>query len=64
VDFDADYAMLNKIFATPSAKTSLCGCRRAAFTRLTNAFSKKFENHCHALVLYLVFYNSAASTRR
>ena len=22
-----------------------------------NAFSKKFENHCHALALYFVFYN-------
>ena len=27
------------------------------FTRLTNAFSKKLENHCHALVLYFVWYN-------
>jgi len=31
------------------------GMRR--FTRLTNAFSKKFENHCHALALYFMFYN-------
>ncbi|MGH6735098.1 MAG: IS1 family transposase [Methyloceanibacter sp.] len=27
------------------------------FTRLTNAFSKKFENHCHALAIYFVWYN-------
>ena len=27
------------------------------FTRLTNAFSKKFENHVHALALYFMFYN-------
>lgn len=27
------------------------------FTRLTNAFSKKIDNHIHALSLYFVFYN-------
>jgi IS1 family transposase len=27
------------------------------FTRLTNAFSKKLENHYHALSLYFAFYN-------
>ena len=27
------------------------------FTRLTNAFSKKLENHLHAIALYFVFYN-------
>ncbi|AQR73431.1 IS1 transposase [Sphingomonas sp. LM7] len=31
------------------------GMRR--FTRLTNAFSKKLENHIHALALYFAFYN-------
>ncbi len=27
------------------------------FTRLTNGFSKKIDNHIHALALYFVFYN-------
>jgi IS1 family transposase len=31
------------------------GCRR--FTRLTNGFSKKLENHCAAVSLYTMHYN-------
>jgi len=31
------------------------GMRR--FTRLTNAFSKKFENHCHMVAIYFAYYN-------
>jgi hypothetical protein len=27
------------------------------FTRLTNGFSKKFENHCHMVALYTFWYN-------
>jgi len=26
-------------------------------TRLTNAFSKKVENHAHAMVLHFLYYN-------
>ena len=29
------------------------------FTRLTNAHSKKFKNHCHMVALYTVWYNFA-----
>lgn len=29
------------------------------FTRLTNAFSKKIENHCCAIALHFVYYNFA-----
>ena len=27
------------------------------FTRLTNGFSKKIENHCHAIALHFMYYN-------
>jgi hypothetical protein len=33
------------------------GMRR--FTRLTDAFSKKIENHGHSLALYFLYYNFA-----
>jgi IS1 family transposase len=91
VDFEADYAMLNKIFASDYAgpgrysppkcigaiKNPITGNPDPAlintsfaerqnltmrmamrrFTRLTNAFSKKFDNHCHSLALYFFWYN-------
>jgi hypothetical protein len=34
------------------------------FTRLTNAFSKKFENHAHMVAIYTVWCNWSAFTRR
>ena len=34
------------------------------FTRLTNAFSKKIDNHIHALSLYFVWFNFCRRTRR
>lgn len=37
--------------------TMRMGCRR--FTRLTNAFSKKVENHEHAVALHMMHYNYA-----
>ena len=33
--------------------------RDPCFTRLTNAFSKKVENHAAAVALYFMFYNFA-----
>lgn len=31
--------------------------RMRRFTRLTNAFSKKVENHAHAVALFAMYYN-------
>lgn len=42
-------------YAERSNLTLRMGCRR--FTRLTNAFSKKVENHAHAVALHMMFYN-------
>ncbi len=33
------------------------GMHNRRFTRLTNAFSKKFENHAHMVAIYAVWYN-------
>jgi len=42
---------------TSSAATYPCGRSLRRFTRLSIGFSKKFENHCHMVALYTVWYN-------
>jgi hypothetical protein len=50
-----DFAHVSTSFAERINLNMRMGMRR--FTRLTNAFSKKVENHEHALALYFMYYN-------
>jgi IS1 family transposase len=50
-----DPAHISTSFAERHNLTMRMQMRR--FTRLTNAFSKKFANHCHMVPIYTVWYN-------
>jgi hypothetical protein len=50
-----DRKHINTSYVERANRTMRMHMRR--FTRLTNAFSKKFENHCHMVALYVVWYN-------
>ncbi|MFC2069655.1 IS1 family transposase [Chloroflexota bacterium] len=52
-----DLTKISTSFAERQNLTMRMNMRR--FTRLTNAFSKKLENHEHALALYFMHYNFA-----
>jgi hypothetical protein len=50
-----DPAEISTSHAERANLTMRMGMRR--FTRLTNGFSKKYENHCHAVALHFMHYN-------
>jgi hypothetical protein len=52
-----DYRDVGTSYAERANLTLRMGCRR--FTRLTNAHSKKAENHAWAVALHLMHYNFA-----
>jgi IS1 family transposase len=55
VEGDPDLAHISTSYVECSNLSIRMQNRR--FTRLTNAFSKKLDNHIHALALYFAFYN-------
>jgi hypothetical protein len=52
---DPDPEHINTSYVERQNLNMRMGIRR--FTRLTNAFSKKLENHIHALSIYFMHYN-------
>src|SRR5260221_14355043 len=55
IEGDPDPAHISTSFAERSNLSMRTFMRR--FTRLALGFSKKFENHCHMVALYAVWYN-------
>ncbi len=52
---DPDEAHVSTSYAERQNLTMRMNIRR--LTRLTNGFSKKIANHCHAIALYFMYYN-------
>jgi hypothetical protein len=57
-----DREHISTSFAERQNLSMRMGTRR--FTRLTNAFSKKAENHAHSVAIYFMLTTSCASIRR
>jgi IS1 family transposase len=55
IEGDPDPKHISTSFSERSNLTIRMHTRR--FTRLTNAFSKKVENHAHAVALHMMYYN-------
>ena len=55
IEGDPDWNHVSTSYAERQNLTMRMHMRR--FTRLTNAFSKRIENHFYALAIYFVFYN-------
>jgi hypothetical protein len=55
IEGNPDIKHVSTSFSERSNLTLRMHARR--FTRLTNAFSKKVENHAHAVALHMMYYN-------